>query len=74
MPLRGWFRESPPPRAHGSAWVLHLASEAVRGTQRSRASARIWLLESLSPDAIPRFDIIRFEWTDPVEVLRVNPD
>lgn len=62
MPLRGWLREAPVPRAHGTAWVLHLAVHMETGLLSIAKSARIWLLERETGDS---FRIIRFEWTDP---------
>jgi hypothetical protein len=73
MPLRGWLRKSPLPRGHGAAWILHFASRAESGHQRLEASGRAWLLESPGPDGVPGFDLIRFEWTDPRQHLRISP-
>jgi hypothetical protein len=72
MALRGWLSNSPPPRAHGAAWVLHLASRADRDSFTRWASARLWLLETRSPEGRPRFEPIRFEWTNPDTVRPLN--
>jgi hypothetical protein len=73
MPLRGWLSNTTPPRPHGAAWILHLAIRASRDSQTQWASARLWLLEARSPQAAPRFEPIRFEWTEPPSIRPLTP-
>jgi hypothetical protein len=69
LSLRAWFREAPAPVARGSAWILHLAVEARQDGITVLKTARIWLLETIGPSGLSRFSPIRFEWTDPGQVL-----
>jgi hypothetical protein len=71
LPLRGWL--SQPPRAHGAAWILHVACRVSRDTQTQWTSARLWLLETRSPESQSRFETIRFEWTGRQAVRTVSP-
>ena len=46
MPLRGWLRDGPMLRSHGSAWLLHLAVRSSQDGATLWRSARVWLLET----------------------------
>jgi hypothetical protein len=70
LPLRGWLRKAPAVRRHGSAWILHLLLEGKRNRNLIRRSARVWLLERAAGMETSRFEIIRFEWTDPADHCR----
>lgn len=74
VPLRGWLRRAPAPRTHGAAWLLHIVLQVDGPETAFRKSARLWLLETVGEDGQPRFERIRFEWTDPsLHVADLNP-
>jgi len=72
MPLRGWLRNSPILKPHGSSWLLHMVVRVQNGSSEYWRSARIWLLETSLPGEPVHLDVIQFEWTDPEEHLEFS--
>lgn len=67
MPVRGWLRHGGGLRGRGSAWILHLSLETGTHPGTVRRSARIWVLEVKASHGGSRPEVIRFEWTPPLD-------
>lgn len=69
-PLRGWLSSGQLPAAHPAVWVLHLYGEATEGHRTATCAARVWLLQAPWYPGVEPFEIMRFEWMDPLEGAR----